>query len=206
MRRKKIQEHHLFYATACFLLLILALLKPVFLLTIDKNMAKQFYNFLRNPFISLFLSFITNYTIGSLFFAPLIVTIILFLRVKIKGIIYFFIGFGSLAVIRYLLQSFFGRQRPFVINQNTPYLGQISPYGSSFPSFHAMTAFFVAYFLVEYLRLKHLPTFFLYLLAFLVAVSRVYLGAHFPADVLVGAFIGLLWGHLFFHLSNLRLK
>src|SRR3989344_4935063 len=204
MRRKKIQSHHLFFVVFSLLILILTLLKPTFLVMLDKTLAGNFYNFLKNPLITLVLSLITNYTIGSLFFAPVIVCAILLLRAKFKGIIYFFMGFISLSLVRFLLQSFFGRQRPFLINQDTPYLGQIAPYGSSFPSFHAMSGFFVAYFLVEYLRLKHLPTFLIYSLATVVALSRVYLGAHFPADVFVGSLVGIIWGHLMFYIFKSR--
>lgn len=64
---------------------------------------------------------------------------------------------------------------------------------SSFPSGHAAGAFSVAYVVgSEYPSLK-LPS---YLLAGLVAISRVYLGRHYPSDVLAGAVIGCSAGYL----------
>jgi undecaprenyl-diphosphatase len=38
----------------------------------------------------------------------------------------------------------------------------------------------------------------LYGLAALVAYARVYLGVHYPRDVIAGAILGLLWGALSF--------
>lgn len=65
---------------------------------------------------------------------------------------------------------------------------------SSFPSDHATAAFAVAMTGVR----RRLPGGQLLLvLATLVAGARVYVGAHYPADVLAGAFLGSAWTSLF---------
>jgi undecaprenyl-diphosphatase len=57
----------------------------------------------------------------------------------------------------------------------------------SFPSGHATNAFMVAAFLGACIKRKR---FVFYGIAGLVALSRVYLGVHFPSDVLMGGFLG----------------
>ncbi len=59
----------------------------------------------------------------------------------------------------------------------------------SFPSGHTLSVFSAATFL-SFLFKKYSPLFFS--LALLTGISRVYVGAHFPLDVLGGAAIGIL--------------
>ena len=63
--------------------------------------------------------------------------------------------------------------------------------GWSFPSGHAATAFAGAVAL-SYLWRRGAPLFFL--LAAAIAFSRVYVGVHFPGDVLAGAALGAVVG------------
>jgi len=60
--------------------------------------------------------------------------------------------------------------------------------GLSFPSSHAVNNFAGAFILTYFY--KNLRYVF-YTIAILVAYSRVYVGVHYPADILGGAFIGL---------------
>lgn len=73
-----------------------------------------------------------------------------------------------------------------------------------FYSSHASNTFFIASFLTFLFNGKYrwLP-YFLFVWAAVVAYSRIYLGVHFPLDVLMGAAMGFLLGGLF---SNLTLK
>jgi membrane-associated phospholipid phosphatase len=67
-----------------------------------------------------------------------------------------------------------------------------TPTQLSFPSAHASTSFAGA---LVYARLG-LPAVPLYALAKGLAVSRLYLGVHYPSDVLAGAAFGWLVGAL----------
>jgi undecaprenyl-diphosphatase len=92
------------------------------------------------------------------------------------------------------LKHWFGRPRPHVFVWTT------QAFGSSFPSGHAMGAT-IAYSTVAYLAARlhkrlwaRFVTMFIALLViFLICFSRLYLGVHYPSDVLAGVIIGLAW-------------
>lgn len=68
----------------------------------------------------------------------------------------------------------------------------------AFFSAHAANSFALASFFVALMR-RHLKYigFFIIFWAMLVSYSRIYIGVHYPADILTGALIGLLFGWLF---------
>lgn len=70
------------------------------------------------------------------------------------------------------------------------------PYG--FYSGHAANTFFLATFLTRLLKKQYLYLpFFLFFWAATVSYSRIYLGVHFPGDIVMGAVVGILSGGLF---------
>lgn len=64
----------------------------------------------------------------------------------------------------------------------------------SFPSNHALNNFAAATF---YSRLYPKLKWILFIIASLIAISRVYLGLHYPSDILGGAILGILFGYVF---------
>jgi undecaprenyl-diphosphatase len=85
-----------------------------------------------------------------------------------------------------VLKSAVGRARPFVGDPRVhPSIGL--PHDPSMPSGHAMNAFAGAVLLAAAVPRARWP---LLMLAALIALSRVYLGVHFPSDVIAGALLG----------------
>ena len=79
-----------------------------------------------------------------------------------------------------------GRQRPAV--EDLPHL-MATPTGLSFPSSHSTTSFAAAR---AFRRLLPGPP--LYAAAVLMAISRLYLGVHYPSDIAAGAALGSVIG------------
>ena len=76
-----------------------------------------------------------------------------------------------------------------------------------FYSAHSSNSFFVATYLTILLgkKIKQLP-YFLFVWAAIVAYSRVYLGMHFPGDIIVGAIMGILSALFFGTLAKKVIK
>jgi undecaprenyl-diphosphatase len=85
------------------------------------------------------------------------------------------------------LKNLVGRDRPPAVIVDPEPLMEV-PTTSSFPSGHAATSFACALVLA---RLSPRLTIPLFVLAALIAFSRVYVGVHYPFDVLAGVALGL---------------
>lgn len=69
---------------------------------------------------------------------------------------------------------------------------KMSPKSLSFPSGHTSSAFTFAMAITMVLKKKGVAI-ASFIFAFLMGMSRVYVGVHYPTDVIVGAFVGILY-------------
>jgi undecaprenyl-diphosphatase len=94
-----------------------------------------------------------------------------------------------------ILKALFGRDRPQVVEWRVPHAGQ-----ASFPSGHAMMGM-VLYVVLAYVIHRLASRFWVSavaitlaaLLVTLIGITRVYLGVHYPSDVLAGYAVGFSW-------------
>ena len=100
-----------------------------------------------------------------------------------------------------LLKNLVQRPRPF---QEIPTTLLIAPpAGFSFPSGHSSSSFAAAFILYRTKKIWGVAAF---LLAVLIAFSRLFLFVHYPSDVLTGALLGLLTGWLIWKFGKSRVE
>ena len=81
-----------------------------------------------------------------------------------------------------------------------------TPTNYSFFSGHASCSFVVTTFVVLTLREKYKWIYFIYIWPIIFVMSRVYVGVHYPLDLIVGALVGLLFGFIFHKFHDIAVK
>jgi membrane-associated phospholipid phosphatase len=87
------------------------------------------------------------------------------------------------------------RDRPFLTLDKARVIGWREK-GDSFPSGHTAQIFFLMTFIIHYFQPGMVATIALYAVAALVGFTRIYVGAHYPRDVIAGIVLGSVWGIL----------
>lgn len=99
------------------------------------------------------------------------------------------IAAGLAYVIREIFKIFFFRLRPFAALPNVHQLISMNSNESSFPSGHASVVFALA-FAVFFIDREWGWSFII--MAIIVAVGRIFVGVHYPTDIIGGFLVGLV--------------
>ena len=139
----------------------------------------------------------------SIFHVPLYLFIIIFsFQVFGKKAIWWVLGAISLIALCDLLSShvikaYFNRPRPcrdpFMAGQ-IRFLARYCGANGSFTSSHAVNHFAFATYVASTMRGISKWFNLLFIWAFAIAYAQVYVGVHYPSDVLAGAFLGIVFG------------
>lgn len=143
--------------------------------------------------------------IGTAGFVWLVIGGLLFLKEEKKHHMFFLpiLGAGGISyvLVELILKPIFARARPLA-SMGAIIVGS-QKNDPSFPSGHATIAFAMAVVLSAYEpKLKWV----FYTLAVCISLSRIYIGVHYPIDIVAGAFLGwgigatMLWARKRFHI------
>jgi undecaprenyl-diphosphatase len=136
-------------------------------------------------------SFFVLWTNGGAFIFIILIIMFLWLRGEKKPAIYLALGLAVDAILVYTLKIMIHRPRPYEVLSIMPL--ELVDNFRSLPSGHTSTAFLSATILSKFYS-KYMVVFFV--VAVSIGFSRVYLGVHYPLDVIVGAITGSLLGIL----------
>jgi undecaprenyl-diphosphatase len=104
-----------------------------------------------------------------------------------EGAIAALVGAGIALAVNFIIGAIWDRPRPFVAHPTTVHLLVTHSTDASFPSDHASAGFAIAAVLFAYHRRWGTAVL---LFAALLGYARVYVGDHYPGDVLAGLVIG----------------
>jgi len=132
--------------------------------------------------------------IGTVVIATLLGCLLLWIYGRRKGAVLLSVTVAGATVLMFLLKLLFHRQRP------SPYFGIATPRDFSFPSGHALVAFcfwgvLAVIVSTEQRRLASRIAMWVLAVAMVLGIglSRIYLGVHYPSDVLGGYLAAVVW-------------
>jgi undecaprenyl-diphosphatase len=152
-----------------------------------------------NPFLDSFFIFITYF--GSSFFWIFLIILFWFKRDR-KIAVYLLYAFIVDSLSLFFLKWLFMRPRPpeIFFKEDALDLGGTGP---GLPSGHSERVFSGAVILSSFYKKMKIP---LYILALLVAFSRIYIGVHYPIDALIGTLNGIIIGYIVLNLPTEKLQ
>jgi membrane-associated phospholipid phosphatase len=128
---------------------------------------------------------LTAFMLAGLFFA------LNYRRLAIEIIL----GTLTLWLLVEMIKALADRDRPFLTLEKARVIGW-REIGDSFPSGHTTQIFFLVTLFSHYFQAGPGISIVLYFIASLVGLTRIYVGVHYPRDVIAGMVLGMAWGIL----------
>lgn len=146
-------------------------------------------NHLRNPILDPIMQFITSLGDGGILWIIVTAVLLIIPKTRKTGILCLIsLGFTVL-VNNIILKNLVNRTRPFVAIPDLILITK-DPGDASFPSGHTAASFSVVVVMLMTMKKRYgIPAI---ILASLIALSRLYVGVHYPSDVLGGFIVATL--------------
>ena len=157
----------------------------------EQNILLWLQNNMRNDILNHIMKLITSLGNGGIIWIIVALVLLIPKKTRKTGIMVISGLLLSFLVNNIILKNLVARTRPYdMITGLTSLVGIQSDY--SFPSGHAASSFVAAVIMVKSLPKKYgIPAL---TLAFLISFSRLYVGVHYPSDVIAGALISTAIG------------
>ncbi|OGC82953.1 MAG: hypothetical protein A2W07_01505 [candidate division Zixibacteria bacterium RBG_16_43_9] len=165
-----------------------------FLVKLDKELFLFINLKLQNGFFDFLMPILTEFKNWRILFFLIMLAMLIFGRKKerIAAVLVLIVLGMADSSVNLLLKSWIGRVRPCNVFSQVHLLAGCSHSGS-FPSSHAANIFAAG----SILTFLYRRAWFIWLaIAVTVSFSRIYVGVHYPLDVVGGAFYGILLGVL----------
>ena len=159
------------------------------LLELDGNILLWIQDYLRNDFLNVVMKIITALGNAGIIWILSAVIMLCFKKTRKVGIMVAMALIGSLIINNLILKNLVQRIRPYEVVEGLKNLiGKQSDF--SFPSGHTGSSIAAAVVMVKMLPKKFGVS--ALVLGILISFSRLYVGVHYPTDVIVGAITGAI--------------
>lgn len=173
------------------------------LLNLDGGFLLFLQESVRNPILNTIMIFITSLGDGGFIWIAATIVLLVPKKTRKVGMMSAAALLGSLLINNNLIKNLVQRPRPFVTFTDIRILIP-TPSEFSFPSGHTSSSFAAAAVFYRFLPKKlGVPS---VVLAGLIGFSRLYVGVHYPTDVIAGVFMGILLSYMAEYLVNFFTK
>ncbi len=169
----------------------------------DGELLLFFQKLTQHPILDKFFTFYTSLGNRGYLWIAVGILLIVYQKTRKTGILLLISLLLTHLINNYFLKFLIERPRPYEVLEGVRLvIGKVAE--TSFPSGHSATAFGSAF--VIFLRERGWLRWTAISLAVLMAFSRLYVGVHYPLDVLVGSIIGIMIASLVVYVEKKLVK